>query len=76
MVNQGVADHRGSNYSHGVRQFIKTYLTSDPEYRITGVRSKTYLADMKDSTFCLAPEGKFVEDGYLHPICYFLSAIS
>lgn len=57
VVSSGVSDHRGSNYSGGVRQFIRTYLTDDPDYRITGIRSSTYLQDMLSSKFCLAPEG-------------------
>lgn len=54
-----VSDHRGSNYSRGVRQYIQTYMTDVPEYRVTGVRSPTYLKDMVSSKFCLAPEGMF-----------------
>lgn len=58
VVSANVTDHRGSNYSGGVRQFIQAHLTNNPDYRITGVRSDSYLSDMKRSKFCLAPEGK------------------
>lgn len=58
VVDGRISDHRGSNYSGGVRQFILTFFLGDPDYRITGVRSHTYLSDMKNSKFCLAPEGK------------------
>lgn len=60
VVDGRISDHRGSNYSGGVRQFIQNYLLDDPDYRITGVRSHTYLSDMRNSKFCLAPEGKFL----------------
>lgn len=60
VVDGRISDHRGSNYSGGVRQFIQSYLLEDPDYRITGVRSHTYLSDMRNSKFCLAPEGKFL----------------
>lgn len=57
VVDGRVSDHRGSNYSRGVRQYIRNHLTYNPSYRITGVRSPTYLSDMTSSKFCLAPEG-------------------
>ena len=59
VLSTNISDHRGSNYSGGVRQFIRARFLNHPDYRITGVRSSTYLSDMKESNFCLAPEGKF-----------------
>lgn len=59
VVDGQISDHRGSNYSGGVRQFIQSYLLGNSNYRITGVRSHSYLSDMRNSKFCLAPEGKF-----------------
>lgn len=52
-----IADHRGSNYSGGVRQYMASHLYAAPGFRITGTRSAAYLEDMRDSLFCLAPEG-------------------
>lgn len=52
-----IADHRGSNYSGGVRQYIATEMYRTPGFRITGTRSDSYLRDIRDSLFCLAPEG-------------------
>lgn len=57
VISTAVADHRGSNYSGGVRQYIEKFLSGHEEYRITGVRSDTYISDMRNSKFCLAPEG-------------------
>lgn len=52
-----ISDHRGSNYSGGVRQYLASELYDTPGFRITGTRSDQYLEDMHDSMFCLAPEG-------------------
>ncbi|PXF41432.1 putative glucuronosyltransferase [Gracilariopsis chorda] len=57
VVKQSVSDHRGRNYSGGVRQFISAKFSKHPDYRITGIRSSKYLDDMMASRFCLAPEG-------------------
>lgn len=57
VLSATISDHRGSNYSGGVRQYIQKHYSDHPEYRITGVRSDTYISDMKNSKFCLAPEG-------------------
>lgn len=57
VLNTRISDHRGSNYSGGVRQYIQGHLSRREGYRITGVRSDTYVTDMKNSKFCLAPEG-------------------
>lgn len=59
VLNTNINDHRGSNYSGGVRQYIQAHLAPREEYRITGVRTDSYLDDMKNSIFCLAPEGTF-----------------
>lgn len=50
-------DERGVQYSRGVRQYIKENFSSDPDFRITGTRSDTYIQDMMSSVFCLCPEG-------------------
>ena len=52
-----LTDERGSHYSKGVRQYIKEHFSSDPKFRITGTRIKTYIEDMMSSVFCLCPEG-------------------
>lgn len=52
-----VSDHRGSNYSGGIRQYIRAKLRSNPDYRITPARIKSYTTDMTKSMFCLCPEG-------------------
>lgn len=52
-----IKDHRGSNYSGGVRQYLASALSAQHGFHITGVRSDSYLNDMRDSMFCLAPEG-------------------
>lgn len=52
-----ISDHRGSNYSGGVRQYFASELYRFPGFRITGTRSDDYLDDMHNSMFCLAPEG-------------------
>lgn len=57
VVKQDVSDHRGSNYSGGVRQYIEAHLRDREGYKITGVRSKSYVQDMRESVFCLAPTG-------------------
>lgn len=57
VLNTSISDHRGSNYSGGVRQYIAANLSDADGYRITGVRSDTYIEDMKESVFCLAPHG-------------------
>lgn len=57
ILNTSISDHRGNNYSGGVRQFIQRELSDMEDYRITGVRSKTYVQDIMDSVFCLAPHG-------------------
>ncbi len=50
-------DARGVQYSRGVRQYIKENFSNDPDFRITGTRSDTYIQDMMSSVFCLCPEG-------------------
>lgn len=55
--SSSITDHRGSNYSGGVRQYLASSLYDTPGFRITGTRSDDYLEDMHDSMFCLAPEG-------------------
>lgn len=57
VVNTSISDHRGSNYSGGVRQYVQEHLSGVDDYKVTGVRSTTYIDDMKDSVFCLAPHG-------------------
>lgn len=57
VLNTSISDHRGSNYSGGVRQYISANLSDADGYRITGVRSTTYVQDIMDSVFCLAPHG-------------------
>lgn len=52
-----ISDHRGSNYSGGVRQYLASELYDTTGFRVTGTRSNAYLDDMRDSMFCLAPEG-------------------
>lgn len=52
-----ISDHRGSNYSGGVRQYLASELFDATGFRITGTRSDDYLEDMHNSMFCLAPEG-------------------
>lgn len=52
-----ISDHRGTNYSGGVRQYLASHLYHTPGFRITGTRSEQYLDDMRNSMFCLAPEG-------------------
>lgn len=60
VINASVSDHRGSNYSGGVRQYIQDKMSQRDDYKITGVRSESYIQDMKNSKFCLAPEGKLL----------------
>ncbi|PXF45194.1 putative glucuronosyltransferase [Gracilariopsis chorda] len=55
--SSSIADHRGSNYSGGVRQFLANDMYRTLGFRITGTRSEDYLHDMTNSMFCLAPEG-------------------
>lgn len=55
--SSSISDHRGTNYSGGVRQYLASELFDTPGFRITGTRSDNYLEDMHDSMFCLAPEG-------------------
>eukprot|EP00170_Pyropia_yezoensis_P007321 contig_29979_g7343 len=57
VLSANVSDARGSNYSGGVRQYVMEHLAQLPGYRLTGVRSRTYLADLAASRFCLCPEG-------------------
>lgn len=57
VVRADVEDHRGRNYSGGVRQFVQRELVGRKGYRITGVREGSYVDDMMESVFCLAPEG-------------------
>ena len=57
VISLNISDHRGSNYSGGVRQYVKEHMLGKPGYRITGVREKTYTKDMSESVFCLSPEG-------------------
>lgn len=57
VLNVNISDHRGSNYSGGVRQYIQEHLSNREGYKVTGVRSDSYVQDMKNSRFCLAPEG-------------------
>ncbi|CDF35110.1 Glycosyltransferase, family GT47 [Chondrus crispus] len=57
ILNTSISDHRGSNYSGGVRQFIQSDLADTDGYKVTGVRSTTYIEDMMGSVFCLAPHG-------------------
>lgn len=52
-----LADHRGTNYSRGVRQFLADFLAAAPGFRITPARHPRYLHDIRRSLFCLAPEG-------------------
>lgn len=55
--SSSISDHRGRNYSGGTRQYLVSHLFNTPGFRITGTRSEHYLEDMRDSLFCLAPEG-------------------
>lgn len=55
--SSSISDHRGSNYSGGVREYLASHLFDMPGFRITGTRSESYLDDMRNSMFCLAPEG-------------------
>lgn len=57
ILNTSISDHRGSNYSGGVRQFIQSDLAGVDGYKVTGVRSTSYIQDMLESVFCLAPHG-------------------
>lgn len=57
VLNVNISDHRGSNYSGGVRQYIQAHFSQRKEYQITGVRTDSYIDDMKNSKFCLSPEG-------------------
>lgn len=57
ILNTSISDHRGSNYSGGVRQFIQSDLSDVNGYKVTGVRSSAYIEDMMQSVFCLAPHG-------------------
>ncbi|CDF40746.1 Glycosyltransferase, family GT47 [Chondrus crispus] len=57
VLNVNISDHRGSNYSGGVRQYIQAHFSERKEYQITGVRTDSYIDDMKNSKFCLSPEG-------------------
>lgn len=57
VLNTSISDHRGANYSGGVRQFIQSELSAVDGYKVTGVRSETYVEDIKQSVFCLAPHG-------------------
>ncbi|GAB0494649.1 hypothetical protein MMPV_005945 [Pyropia vietnamensis] len=57
VLSANVSDERGSNYSGGVRQYVMEHLAHLPGYRLTGVRSRTYLTDLADARFCLCPEG-------------------
>eukprot|EP00737_Agarophyton_chilense_P001898 gb/GEZJ01002149.1/.p1 GENE.gb/GEZJ01002149.1/~~gb/GEZJ01002149.1/.p1 ORF type:complete len:435 (-),score=35.71 gb/GEZJ01002149.1/:132-1436(-) len=52
-----IADHRGQNYSGGVRQVLVQEMYRTRGFRITGTRSEGYKEDMQGSIFCLAPEG-------------------
>ncbi len=52
-----ISDHRGANYSGGVRQYLAKHGAEMPGFHISGVRADDYLANMRDSLFCLAPEG-------------------
>lgn len=71
VIHINVSDHRGANYSGGVRQYIQAHLKKNSDYRITGVRSNSYISDMKKSKFCLAPEGSFATNiphpSYFYP---------
>lgn len=57
VLNASIADHRGSNYSGGVRQYVAASLANADGYRVTGVRSESYTDDMTKAVFCLAPHG-------------------
>lgn len=57
VLNSSISDHRGSNYSGGVRQYVQANLANSDGYKVTGVRSDTYIQDMMHSVFCLAPHG-------------------
>lgn len=57
VLNTSISDHRGSNYSGGVRQYVQAELANADGYKVTGVRSETYTQDMMQSVFCLAPHG-------------------
>lgn len=57
VLDASISDHRGSNYSGGVRQYIAANLSNADGYRITGVRSTSYVQDIMQSVFCLAPHG-------------------
>lgn len=57
VLNTSISDHRGSNYSGGVRQYVQREYGKADGYRITGVRSASYVQDMMESVFCLAPHG-------------------
>lgn len=57
VIKSSIADHRGTNHSKGVRNFIVKRFRDDPDYRITGHRAETYVDDIKKSIFCFAPEG-------------------
>ena len=55
--SSSISDHRGRNYSGGVRQYLASALYNAPGFHVTGTRSDQYLEDMRNSMFCLAPEG-------------------
>ncbi|KAI0565005.1 Glycosyltransferase family GT47 [Gracilaria domingensis] len=55
--SSSISDHRGQNYSGGVRQYLVNEMYRTPGFRITGTRSEEYLNDMRSSMFCMAPEG-------------------
>jgi hypothetical protein len=59
VVSSKVSDHRGSNYSLGVRQYFDSVLRDkEPDFQIQmGARSHTYEKDITGSKFCLCPEG-------------------
>lgn len=58
IVGESVSDHRGSNHSHGIRQYMKRHLDKLPGYHISdAVRDDEYVELMLDSLFCLCPEG-------------------
>ena len=52
-----ISDHRGANYSGGVRQYLAKHGAEMPGFHISGVRAEDYLENMRNSLFCLAPEG-------------------
>jgi len=55
--SSSIKDHRGANYSGGVRQYLTKHAPEMPGFYISGVRSGDYLWHMKNSLFTLAPEG-------------------